>query len=122
MYQESTIFSRSDVEVLARQFMPICKCQEMARGGVFSQPNAPDHHADTLVAFDALRLSLLTSLQLLKPTYVELARATEDVVKGSSFASYDDDSYIDKMVTLLHGIIYSGATVQSELFTVDMAA
>lgn len=102
--------------------MLICKCQEMARVGIFSQPDAPDHHSDTLAAFGALRSALLTSLQPLKPTSVELARAVEDVVKGSSFASYDNDSYIDQMVALLHRAIYSGTTVRPDLFTVDMAA
>lgn len=102
--------------------MLICKCQEMAHVGIFSQLDAPDHHSDTLAAFGALRSALLTSLQSFKPTDVELARAVEDVAKGASFTSYDNDSYIDQMVALLHGTIYGDAKVRPDLFTVDMAA
>ena len=122
MSKENPIFARPEVEVLIRQFMLICKCHEMARVGIFSQPDAPDHHTDTLAAFGALRSTLLTSLRPLKPTDVELARAVEDVAKGASFTSYDNDSYIDQIVTLLRGTIYGGATVRPELFTMDMAA
>ncbi|WP_421589458.1 hypothetical protein [Rahnella aceris] len=119
MSQENPIFARPEVEVSTRQFLLACKCQEMARGGTFSQPDAPDHHTDTLAAFGALRSTLLTSLKLLKPTDVELARAVEDVAKGASFTSYDNDSYIDQMVTMLRETIYGGATVRPDLFTVE---